>query len=117
MDTNWVGAIDADLLRRVNRPYHFTPFIILLRTLRSEVLKNLQTSEETATDGTDYTDVKKIRMMKGEGWWIGFSEDDASIVEGARFIWRQNRIVCQRVEDNAFHLVYQLSLFPNPFNL
>jgi hypothetical protein len=38
------------------------------------------------------------------------SEDDASIAEGARFIWRQNRIVCQRVEDNAFHLVYQLSV-------
>jgi hypothetical protein len=51
-------------------------------------------------------------MTKGEGWWIGFSEDDASIAEDARFIWRQNRIVCQRVEDNAFHLVYQLSAVP-----
>ena len=51
-------------------------------------------------------------MTKGEGWWIGFSEDDASIAERARFIWRQNRIVCQRVEDNAFHLVYQLSAVP-----
>jgi hypothetical protein len=23
---------------------------------------------------------------KSDGWWIGFSEDDASIAEGARFI-------------------------------
>jgi hypothetical protein len=42
--------------------------------------------------------------------WIGFSEDDVLLAEGAN-IRRQSRICFQRVEDNAFHLFYRLSAF------
>jgi len=36
--------------------------------------------------------------------WIGFSEDDAISNRRRRKYRRQDRIPCQRVEDNAFHL-------------
>src|SRR5438874_41784 len=36
--------------------------------------------------------------------WIGFSEDDGCVFAAGADIRRQSRSVCQRVEDNAFHL-------------
>jgi hypothetical protein len=39
--------------------------------------------------------------------WIGFSEDDDLTIAEGTIVRRQGHIFfCQRVEDNAFHLVF-----------